>query len=98
MSVQVNEGALGVLTLCRRRWKKKQTVTTHCDLCYVTVRIMDGILGEERIGQCSNRQKEGKGAASRGICVCKCVEDREGLVRSARSTRRCLMRLEGRGG
>lgn len=45
------------------------------DLCYVTVRIMEGSLEEERIRQCSEgvsqRQKEGKGVPSRGICMCR---------------------------
>lgn len=29
-------------------------MTTHCDLCYVTERIMGDILEEERIRQCFN--------------------------------------------
>lgn len=51
----------------------------------LTVRIVDDFLEEERIEQCfeevSQWQKEGKGIPSRGISMCKGMEDREGLVR-----------------
>lgn len=59
-------------------------MTTHYGLCHVTGRVMGDILEEERIRQCfkgvSQRQKEGEGVTSGGICMCKGVEDREGPV------------------
>lgn len=77
-------------------------MTTHCDLCYVTVRIMGDILKEESNWQCfervKQRRQEGTGVPRRGIGMCTGMEDREDLLWYACSTRRCLVRLEGRGG
>lgn len=75
-------------------------MTMHCDLCCLTVRIMDDFLEEERIEQCfegvSQWQKKGKSVPSRGMSMCRGTEDREDLC--ACTTRKYLVRLEGRAG